>query len=387
MENEKKIPFKLSIVKFLAFLLIAFCLATIFARYLINDEFRSEVDTKILNKEISENDTKFIEINPDSNPQVYAYSKYIAVLSKSVLSIYNQDSIQINKLDVDIITPYADSNDKYLALAEKGGNQIYLIYNTEIKWNKEVEGEIYRVCVNKNGYVTVLLRNSTYSSIVIVYDTEGNELFRTYLAKNYAICAEISDNNKYLAIGQIDYSGTIVKSVVKLISMEIAQANPGESIVNTYESESSKILNNIAFNGKNEAICMFDSYIQKITELSDERIYDITDNDIFIDINLDNSVVTIERENSGLFSYEYQVNLKNTEGKSDNLYILEKEIPKVLYVKNNLICLNLTGEVRIINSSAWLLKRYKTNNEIQKIVMGDNIIGIVYNNKIEIINL
>lgn len=387
MEDEKRNSSKSSIVKFLIFLLVVFGLATIFARYLINDEFRSEVDTRFLNKEISENETKFIEINSDTNPQVYAYSKYIAVLNKSVLSIYNQDSVQINKLDIDITTPYADSNDKYLAIAEKEGNQIYLICNTEMKWNKEVEGDIYRVCINKNGYVTVLLKNTTYSSIVIVFDTEGNELFRTYLAKNYAICAEISDNNKYLAIGQIDYSGTIVKSVVKLISMEIAQQNPGESILNTYESESSKILNNIVFNTKNEAICMFDSYIQKVTELSDERIYDIINNDIFVDINLRNSIAIIEKENSGLFSYEYQLNLKNTEGKSDNLYILEKEIPKVLYVKKDLICLNLVGEVRIINSSGWLLKRYKTNSEIQKIVIGDNIIGIVYNNKIEIINL
>ena len=49
--------------------------------------------------------------------------------------------------------------------------------------------------------------------------------------------------------------------------------------------------------------------------------------------------------------------------------------------------MNLVGEVRIVNSNGWLLKCYKTSTEIKDIVMGESIIGIVYNNKIEIINL
>ena len=60
----------------------------------------------------------------------------------------------------------------------------------------------------------------------------GKELFRTYLAESYAICSEISNNNKFLAIGQIDYSGTIVKSVVQLISIE--KANSGEQNSEVY---------------------------------------------------------------------------------------------------------------------------------------------------------
>ena len=44
------------------------------------------------------------------------------------------------------------------------------------------------------------------------------------------------NNNKYLAIGEVDYSGTIIKSYVKIISVELAKTDPDNSIIYTYES-------------------------------------------------------------------------------------------------------------------------------------------------------
>ena len=376
-----------NIIKLTIFFIVVILIAIVFARYLINDEFRSNVDTKIFRKELTENTSNIIEINSDGKPEIYAFDKYITVLSKDVLTFYDETSNIVSKLDVDITKPYMASNEKYLAVAENGGSKLYLISSTEMKWEKDIDGEIYRVSINKNGFITVLLKNTTYKSIVVVYDLEGKELFRTYLATNYAIASEISNSNKYLAIGEIDYSGTVVKSIVEMIDIDLVKDNPQDSVIYAYESESGRILTNIKFNTENEAICMFDTYIQKVTALSDERLYDITDDNIFVDINLENNIIDVGKETSGLFSYEYQINFKNTVGKSDNLYILENDLPKKIKVTNNLVCVNLLNEVRIINSSGWLLKRYTTNSEIQDIVVGNNIIGIVYNNKIEIINI
>lgn len=387
MEEETKLASKINIMKIAIFVFIVICTIFVLTRYLTNDEFRNMVDTQILKKEITENSSHIIEIDSDGNPYIHAYDKYIVVLSKNVLSFYNQDANLAGQVDIDVTTPYITSNEKYLSVAEKGGNKLYLISDMGLKWEKEVDGEIYRASVNKKGYVSVLLKNATYQSIVVVYDVDGTELFKTFLATSYAVCSEISNNNKYLAIGQIDYSGTIVKSIVKLIEMEAVKERKQSAIAYTYESETSKILNNIKFNSKNEAICMFDSYIQKVTTLSDERLYDINNNNLFVDINLANDIVIVEKENSGLFSYQYQMTIKDTIGKSDNLYILNNDVPKRLKVAKNLICMNLANEVRIINAKGWLLKRYTTRSEIQDIVVSDSIMGIIYNNKIEVINL
>lgn len=368
MEEKPVKHSKTNVVKVSIFFLAVIFMAIILARYLINDEFRSAVDTKILKKELTENTSNIIEINSDDNPNIYAYDKYITVLSKNVLTFYQEDATISSQLDVNITTPYIASNDKYLAIAEENGSKLYLIYNTNLKWEKDIEGEIYRISVNENGYVSVLLKSTIYQSVIVTYDANGKELFKYYLKESYAVCSEISANNKYLAIGRIDYSGTIIKSIVELISIDSAIQDAKHCNVYTYESESNKILNNIKFNSKNEAICMFDSYIQKVTDLSDERLYDISNKDIFIDINLENNIAVVEKETSGLFSYAYQINIKNTLGKSDNLYILDNDIPKSLKVTRNLMCINLAGEVRIINANGWLLKRYTINSEIQDIL-------------------
>lgn len=387
MEEKPMIRSKENMIKMGIWIFVIICIVFVLASYLINDEFRNKIDTQILRKEITENSANMIEINSDSNPYINSFDKYIVVLSKNVLTFYNQEASNVAKIDVNITTPCMASNGKYLAIAEDGGEKVYLISDLGVKWETDISGEVYRVNVNKNGYVSVLFKNTTHSSIVALYDANGKELFKYYFKESHAICAEVSENNKYLAIGKIDYSGTIVKSIVELISIDSAIQNSKNYILYTYESESGKILNNIKFNSKNEAICRFVSHVQKVTTTSDQRLYDVKNGDAFVDINLSDNFVVVEKENSGLFSYQYQMNIKSTTGKSDKLYILEKDMPKSLLLNKNLICIKLVGEVRVINSSGWLVKKYKTGSEIQDIVLGDSIMGIVYNNKIEVINL
>ncbi len=328
MEEKPMIHSKENIIKMCIWIFVIICVVFLCASYLINDEFRNKIDMKILKKEITENSANMIEINSDSNPHVDSFDKYIVVLSKNVLNFYNQEATNVAQIDVNITIPYMASNGKYLTIAENGGEKVYLISDLGVKWEKDISGEIYRVNVNKNGYVSVLFKNTTHTSIIALYDTNGKELFKYYFKETHAICAEVSENDKYLAIGKIDYSGTVVKSIVELISIDSAIQNSKRYILYTYESESGKILNNIKFNSKHEAICRFASYVQKVTSLSDERLYDVKNEDTFVDINLGDHFVVIEKENSGLFSYQYQMNIKSTTGKSDKLYILENDAPK-----------------------------------------------------------
>ena len=55
--------------------------------------------------------------------------------------------------------------------------------------------------------------------------------------------------------------------------------------------------------------------------------------------------------------------------------------------KGNLIALNLGSEVEFINTSGWLVKRYIAEQEITSIVLSNSVAGIIYRDKIEIINL
>ncbi len=387
MKNDKSQKAKDSITKILIIFFIVIVVIFVIARYATDEEFRSSININVFKKEVLESTLNSIEIDTDSNPTVYAFDKYIVVFSKNKLIEYTSDGKIAKELDINISVPLITINGKYMAIAEKEGQKMYLVSGENIIWNTNVEGNISGINVNKNGYVSIVIKNTTYKSVIAFYDLSGTELFRTYISSSYATCTSVSTNNQYLAIGSVDYSGTIIKSYVKIISIEKAQKDPENSTIYNYESENGEIITNINYQDKENAICVFNSYVQKIGISSDERLYDITENDLFLDVNLSNSIAIIDKQSSGLFSYEYEVVIKNTNNKSESLYILDSDLPKTMIVSNDNIGLNLGNEVRIINSNGWLLKKYSSNNQIKSLVIGESIAGIIYKNKIELIDL
>ncbi len=387
MKIEKKRNIKVSITKIIIILILIIICVYITARYATDEQFRSKIDTSILKKEVSESTLNSIELDTDTNPTVYAFDKYIVVISKNKLTEYTSDGKVATELDINISIPLVHVNEKYMVIAEKSGQKMYLISDENILWETSVEGNIAGVSVNKNGYVSVIIKNTTYKSVVAFYDLLGTELFRNYLSTSFATCTSVSTDNKFLAIGEVDSTGTIIKSYVKILSIEKAQKDPKNSTVYKYEAENGEIITNINYQTKDTAICMFNSYVQKVGLDSNERLYDISESDLFLDINLKDAIAIIDKQSSGLFSYEYEMIVKNSSNKSESLYILNSDLPKTMDVCGDNIALNLGNEVQIINSSGWLLKKYTSNNQIKSLVVGNSIAGIIYKNKIEILDL
>ncbi len=78
--------------------------------------------------------------------------------------------------------------------------------------------------------------------------------------------------------------------------------------------------------------------------------------------------------------------LINISSEKENLYNI-KGSPKAVYCTNNTIAINLGSQIDFINSSGWLIKKYSSYQEAKDIKIASGIAGIVYKNKIEIINL
>ena len=76
----------------------------------------------------------------------------------------------------------------------------------------------------------------------------------------------------------------------------------------------------------------------------------------------------------------------NVVSKKTNIYTVDSVIKEV-YVNSNLIALNLGSEVYFVGTNGWLNKKYTSSQEVRKIVMNNEFAGIVYRDKIEIINL
>lgn len=379
-ENNNLILKRLVITAILIFIVF------LVANYVTNEEMRSYINRNILKRELVENTIKSIEINSENNLNIFAYSKYISVFAKNELKLYDSAANNVKTLNVEISRPIVDSEEQYLVIAENEGKSIYLIKDTNILWKNEIDGKISKIDVNKNGYVSVIVTNNTYKSIIYVYNSEGIQLFKRYLSSTLAVSTDISPDNKYLVFGEVDFSGVSVKSDIEIMSIELAIKDPKNSTEKKYPAEDGKILIDVKYNNKNSIIAMYDNVVMRYKNDEKKEIFKIEKENIFVDINSKNKIVSFVKESSGLFSFEYKVTIKDTESEKENIYVLNTSIPKKVIASKDVIGMNFGTEVKIINENGWLLKEYKSSKQVKDLVLGDSIAGIIYKDKIEIIN-
>lgn len=381
---------KLNKKKFAIFIIICIILFSILVSsivYCFSPSFRKFIDIYIFRKEIHSDKLPTIEISSNEDYFFHAYDKYITILNKKTLYSYNSSGENIAENNINISTPIFANNNKFLVIAENNGSNIYLISGTNIVWQNTLEGKISKISVNKNGYVSAIISGTSYKSIVISFDTKGNELFKTYISSNLAISADISNDNKYLSIAEIDYSGSIIKSMVKNISIEKAKTDPTNSVVYTYNFNENELLSNIKYQDKNNLVCLTNEniYLLNITDSVDNKIMTIENNYEFIDINLKNHLLYTYNNYFNFSNISY-INILNTQNNSKNIYEFKGTI-KSIYTNEQKIAINNGSEIHFISLNGWLIKKYSSYNQISNIILADSVAGIIYKDEIKIIEI
>ena len=189
-------------------------------------------------------------------------------------------------------------------------------------------------------------------------------------------------------MAEIDTSGTIIKSKIQIISIENASSDAEGSIVKQIEGENNSLITNIEYQEKNKLACLYTNKIDIISE--DGNVETVSNNsekkNTFSSVELSNSVMTITEESSGLFTADSLITILNTDNKNQSSYKVEA-VAKEIYTSKNKIGLNLGTEIEFINTSGWLVKRYVSNQEITQVTMTDSMAGIVFRDRVEIVNL
>lgn len=376
---------KIAIISLIATLVVAIIIIAIV--YCVNKDFRSFWDKYILMKNVTENNLPSIAIdNVDSN-NIFAYDKYIVVLKNNILTAYNNLGKEEYSENIAITTPIVDHKGRFFLIGEKNAKKIYLMEGNKKVWEKELEGNIARVSVNKNGYVAVVLTGTTYKSVIQIFNAEGKELFKTYLSNSTVMDVDISVDNRYVSFVEVSSDATLVQSSIKTISVEKASTIPSESIVYTSDMQTNRLPIAIAYQEQNKLVCFFDNEIDvwkegklEVVTYLEEEGKKIT----FADIQLSNQVVRVV-ENSSLLHTESTIEVINTENKNISTYMLQGAIREIV-TYDQVIALNLGSEVHFVGTNGWLKKKYNSSQEIKKIVITDAFAGIVYRDKIEIVN-
>lgn len=381
--NKKKLIIYISLGIILAIVLITMLV------YYSSKDARNFLDTYLFRKNITQERLNSIELDYDSNVSIFAYNKNICILAENKLMQYNTSGNLENEINLEINNPVYNVNNKYIAISEKNGNTLNLISGSEILWTKKLDGNISKINVNNNGYVSVILTGTTYKSVIVTLDNKGNELFKTYLSTTTAVDTSISKNNKYLAFAEVNTSGTTIQSNIKEVSIERAKENPSESIVNTYSADNNKLIINIKYNEDNKIVCFYDNEITLLEKENNTILLNLNENNKninFANINLDGYVYRAIEENDGLFNTNTVIEMKNVNNDKTTVRTI-KGTAKYIYSFNNIVAVNMGQEIEFFNTSGWLLKNYTSTQEVQNIVIGNGIAGIIYKDKVELLNL
>ena len=380
--NKKKIAITIVVS------IIVVAIIVVVGLYLSNRQAREWIDKNIFRKEVEQDTVATIDLNEEQSSNIYAFNRYIGILNQTKFTIYGNTGNEEASLDVQISSPIFSSANRFLAIAENEGQKFYLLEDKNISWEAQVDGNISQIYVNKNGYVAVLITGTSYKTVIKMYNPDGKEMFTTFLASTRAVDVSISNDNKYLAIAEVDTSGTMIQSSIRIMSIEKAEKGQTEdSLEKTYSSETGKLITNVKYQDRGKLVCMYTDSITEIENEQENTLVDSSDKKItFQSVELENNMCYVEEKSSGLFTADSVVNIVNTDSKETKQYTVNY-VAKEIYTNGSIIALNLGTEIEFINTGGWLVKRYIANQEITSIVVSDSIAGIIYRDKIEIINL
>ncbi len=387
VEGVKKVNKKKIAITVVASIIVV-AVIVIVGLYLSNRQVREWIDKNIFRKEIEQDTVATIDLNEEQSGNIYAFNKYIGILKQTKFTIYGNTGNEEASLDIQISNPIFSSANRFLTIAESNGQKFYLLEDKNILWEAEVDGNISQIYVNKNGYVAVLITGTSNKTVIKMYDPKGKEMFTTFLAFTRAVDVSVSNDNKYLAIAEVDTSGTMIQSSIRIMSIEKAEKGQTEdSLGKTYTSETGKLITNVKYQDKDKLVCMYTDSITEIENEQENVLVDSSDKKItFQSVDLENNMCYVEEKSSGLFTADSVVNIMNTNSKETKQYTVNY-VAKEIYTNGSIIALNLGTEIEFINTGGWLVKRYVANQEITSIVVSDSIAGIIYRDKIEIINL
>ena len=377
--------------KIAGIILIAILLISIIVIYVIyrnNEDVRKYFDENILQKNISENNLNKILLEDYDKSNIFAYQDKILILKAKILSQYNTSAKKEQELSVDINTPISSINGEYCMLAEKNASKVYMIENSRIKWTKDLEGNISKIKVNSQGYSVAILSGTAYKSVIVLFDNEGNEILKTYLANTIAIDADISTDGKYLSFAEINTTGTLIQSNIKEISVEKAiKKEDNEEYEYIYNADTGKLVLEIKYQKNNNLICTYDNEIDIIQDKQNNKLIGFNDEKAtYESTNLNNAIIWTVEENEGIFDTQTILKIMNVSTKKESSYKF-KGIIKELYTCEDNIAINLGTEVHFIDTRGLLIKKYTSSQEIRQIVLSEKIAGIVYRDKIEIVKL
>lgn len=363
-------------------ILIIIILVAIFSTilYINYDNIVNFVDNK--EWEVADSIAKII---PNKYLQLSCAGDELIIIESDQVSTYTYSEVPIYTVQTALREVVSDSESSYSIIGEVSSGKLVLLNEKGKLWDFNVNGEILTVSVNKNGYVACIYSKSGYKSLIKVIKPTGEEMFTNYLASTYAVDVEISNDNKYLALAEVNTEGITLESSVKIIDMNKAV----DETIKTVKLDNNTLLLDVEYTDKNELLMLEDNRIEKLSDdYQRQLIREYRQGEVsHITIENGNNGILVEKVDTGIFSTEYLVKIYSdyNEWKEYKL----NGTPKQIYAQEKLVAVDMGNEILFLNTNGRLVKRCELNGQVKEICLYRNggMAALVFRDRIEIVKL
>ncbi len=297
-------------------------------------------------QEIPLNDTPVSEtMNFELDPGI----SYSHGVSEEKLFFYSAENTKIADLDgkmakdisLPVSQPFFVSEGKYALIADKNDRKAFLFKGSEQKYEFSLDESIITADINSSGSCVFVTKGETHQCSVSVYSNKGEELFKWNSGGLYVLDADISDNNRDIAVSALNTDSGILNS--NIIMFSINKERPF-----TNDSYSDEIFAALAFNG-NVLYCIGEknAYIYngygKVTGTVDYAERDL------LTYNTNGNLLTLAFSGSGLSLGAGDVETYNVKGERMGQFHSEQEI-SYLDCRGNRIALGNGRVISILDS-------------------------------------
>ncbi len=231
------------------------------------------------------------------------------VINKTGISEYTTSKNPIWVKEMNISNPIIATDGERFVISEAGGKKVMAFYNRTLLWEKECQGTVNKVFINKSGYVGVIFSQTGYKSGFLFFDPEGKEICTKLFAKTSLIDLDISDKGNLVAMIEADATTATLSSAISFMS------NQGEIVYSSIENDT--LLAGIRFLDASNIIAVGDNKLIKIDKNYDKTVLDDFKDKTVSGINLENSdrIIEVYRTANSIFADKSTIDILNINNK------------------------------------------------------------------------
>lgn len=196
--------------------------------------------------------TSIYQIESTREHSFFIYESSLLIANNEGLTLINSSGAVVWELEIVTKSPIVKVAGKYILVADRDGNNVYIASNGRIVAKVSIEQSIINANVNPHGVFTIVSTETGYKNKVTVYTTKGEEFYTWKVSENYILDTAVSRNGRYLAASTISTAEDKLSGGVVIIDID----NSSLVAENSFDN---KFYVGLVFNDDNSLVAIGDN--------------------------------------------------------------------------------------------------------------------------------